>query len=158
MSVQVNTVQEAEDFVARGQQQAQANADRAFAPRVDRFDEAVRAAVLTLANVDHALRRQPVITSLDEVHPALVATYQAAVLEAVLVQQPPAVLEAVNDAADGLFELVTQVITDPDAAIVNDDERLRDACRAWVRGVITTFRETLAAQLPILRSPDEAGH
>lgn len=118
------------------------------------FEDALNVAVLAISNVDRALRHQPPVTRIDELHHAIVARCRAAVLEATLAQHPAALLEAVNDAGDALFELVNQALCEPGAAIANDDELLKDAARAWFRASFTTYRETLAAQLSVLRSPD----
>lgn len=118
------------------------------------FDDALNVAVLAIANVDRALRHLPPVTRIDELHHAVAARCRAAVLEATLAQHPAAQLEAVNDAGDALFELVNQALCEPDAAIANDDELLKDASRAWFRASFTTYKETLAAQLSVLRSAD----
>lgn len=120
------------------------------------FEATLCAAVLGVANVYRRLRRQAPIATLSELHSAEVANLRAATIEAALVQHPAVVLEAANDAGDGLFELFNHAVTEPDAAIMNDDERLKEASRAWFRRAMTMFRESLAAQLAILRSPEQA--
>lgn len=122
------------------------------------FDDALNIAILAMANVVRALRQMPPVTRLDDLHHAMAARYRASVLEAVLAQHPAAVLEALNDAGDELFEVVNMAMTEPEAAIVNDDERLKEACRAWFKRATDTYRGSLAAQLAILRSAEQLSH
>lgn len=120
------------------------------------FNDALDIAILAVANVDRALRQLPPVTRTHELREGISLSCRAAVIEAALQQHPAAVLEALNDAGDELFDTVNHAITEPEAAIMNDDERLKEACRAWFRRSMTTFRESLAMQLPILRSAEEA--
>lgn len=115
------------------------------------FGAAMGALTLAIANADRALRNLPAVTSPLDIHPIQAERYHAAGLEAVLRQHPAVVLDAINGAADELRELVDRVLAEPDAAIVADPERMKDACAAWVRATLTAFRVGLAAQLPILR-------
>src|SRR5690242_14214889 len=67
------------------------------------FDQRLVDAMLGLANLDRALRRLPPVKVLAELHPHLIERFRAAALEAILVQHPEVVLEAINDAGGDLF-------------------------------------------------------
>lgn len=115
------------------------------------FGIAMGALTLAIANADRALRNQPALTSPLDINPVQAERYHAAGLEAVLRQHPALVLDSINAAADELRDLVDGVLAEPDAAVVTDPERMKDACAAWVRATLNAFRGGLAAQLPILR-------
>ena len=123
----------------------------------DRFGAAMGEASLALANVDRALRQQPPATSPLDVHPQQLAARHARALEAVIQQHPAAVLEAIADAAEELRVLVETAVSDPESAIATDPERMKDVSAAWVRKVITAYRESLAGQLAVLRSVEGQG-
>lgn len=124
----------------------------------DYFDPAVTSAVVALANVDRALRRLPPIFQVSQMHGDVAARLSAVVILAALSQHPAVVLEALNDAGEDLFDVVNQALTDPDAAVVNDDVRLREACGAWFKRATDVYRGSLAAQLAVLRSPELVTH
>lgn len=125
--------------------------DPARADEASPFGLAMGALILAIANADRALRCLPALTSPLDINPIQAERYHAAGLEAVLRQHPALVLDAINGAADELRDLVDGALAEPDAAIVSDPERMKDACAAWVRSTLDSFRGGLAAQLPILR-------
>lgn len=116
-----------------------------------RYAVAMAELTLAVANVVQAIRQQPAYKSPLEIHPFQAERFHAAGLEAVLRQFPAANLEGINDAGEELRQLVDKLIDDPDAAIANDPDRLKDVCTAWVRKTFDAFRASLAAQLPTLR-------
>lgn len=117
----------------------------------ERYAAAMGELTLAIGNVVQAIRHQPAYKSPLDIHPFQAERFHAAGLEAVLRQFPAAVLEGINDAGEELRVLVDQAVTDPEAAIINDPERMKDACCAWVRKTFDAFRASLAAQLPTLR-------
>lgn len=124
---------------------------------IDHFTFAVDSAILRLVNIERALRRQPAAIALSDLHPDVIDAYRASAIEAVLYRQPAAMLEAINDTAEELQKFVEKLLTNPDHfAVCNDVDLMKDACRAFVRVQLWTFRESLAGQLAILRCTEEA--
>ena len=127
---------------------------------VDRFTEALVATTLAIANLSRSIRHEPLAAGAIDLHPAVIASCQAAAIEAGLSQQRAAVKEAIDETGDELFTLLTAVLDGEhdDAAMILDVDRRREVCRAWARSLLTTYRQGLGGQLSVLRSAasDEA--
>lgn len=120
------------------------------------FDDAILAAALAIANAGRILRRLAPVARLDELPTAVQMECYASAMAAVLEQVPAARHDALNDAGEEIRQFFDQLTTDLDYVLVaNDPQLLKAACVAIAKKVLfETYRGGLAAQLPILRSPE----
>lgn len=129
----------------------------ATAAEGDRVNQALSEAMLSLANLDRAIRNQPPLTSVTDLHPAKIAVFLKAAREVALAQHPRVVLEGVNVASEQLQDIIEGLIADPSAAVVNDPERMKDACRGMVRLVIEKYRTAVYHAFAGVRAEQEEG-
>lgn len=119
----------------------------------DDFSQALVAATLAIANVSRALHREPLARRLEDLSSPVVIECQVAAVTAALSLDPVAMKESTDETGDELFDQLTATLDGEheDAAMLTDVERRREVCRAWVRSLLTTFRQALGGQLAVLR-------